>query len=329
MQRVHAALHGENASSHGLRARCRAESASPWRRQSFPGFAEELFCRVRGAVFTAYTDFGRPGGRCSPGAVPLPYTRAIVVRGVHWNLNLRELHDSLYGEPRGGLVWFFIARGALILSRSAERPALRTGPWPAMATAFIIENLGRIQGKAGVGGAGGQQSNGYVGQNGANGGDALLVEHATTILNSAGGIWGGAGGGGGGAGGAIDSGVDAGAGGGGGGAGSGSVASGGAGGNTTGGLGIDGSAGSAGSAEAGGNGGAGGSDVSEVAGVWAGAGGAGGGPGLNGNSGDQATFEPGPTMGGTPGSGGTAGRYVVGNSLVTWESTGDVRGGVA
>jgi hypothetical protein len=57
--------------------------------------------------------------------------RVIVIRGVHWNLNLRELHDSLHGEPRADdVVRFIIAEGALILSRSPDLPALRTGIWP-------------------------------------------------------------------------------------------------------------------------------------------------------------------------------------------------------
>lgn len=68
-----------------------------------------------------------------PRAEPLycSHERVIVIRGVHWNLNLRELHDSIYGEPRADdTVRFIFADGALILSQSPEQPALLTGTWP-------------------------------------------------------------------------------------------------------------------------------------------------------------------------------------------------------
>ena len=57
--------------------------------------------------------------------------RVIVIRGLHWNLNLREVYERLYGAPRADdVVRFILARGALVLSRSPEEPALVTGIWP-------------------------------------------------------------------------------------------------------------------------------------------------------------------------------------------------------
>ena len=60
--------------------------------------------------------------------------RACVIEippGVHYNVNLREWHDRLYGPPHpNDAVHFTIAPGAVILSRSPDLPALRTGEWP-------------------------------------------------------------------------------------------------------------------------------------------------------------------------------------------------------
>lgn len=59
--------------------------------------------------------------------------RVIVIRGVQWNLDLRALHDALYGEPRwDDVVRFIFAEDALFLSRHPDLPALRTGSWPKM-----------------------------------------------------------------------------------------------------------------------------------------------------------------------------------------------------
>lgn len=251
----------------------------------------------------------------------------ILIRGRQYNLNLRELHDSIFGDPRGGTVRFVIAKGAWIRSRSTSLPAMRTGSWPAMALTLIIENKGRIQGKGGTGGNGGSAVDAIgPGAPGEQGGDALLIERATTIINLVGEIW--SGGGGGGGGGAIaalhpPSGLFIYmAGGGGGGGGGIDAGSGGIGGSSR--DPFPGSPGAAGTATAGGVGGAPGSNAFATAGT-GGTGGAPGQPGSSGGTGSSST-EYSATAGG---AGGAAGRYVVGNALVTWTAVGDVRGSAA
>ena len=83
-------------------------------------------CIDDGGAWTPAADM-RPRFECVLGA----RERVIVIRGLHWNLNLREVHDALFGEPRADdVVRFVLASGALVLSRSADEPALVTGVWP-------------------------------------------------------------------------------------------------------------------------------------------------------------------------------------------------------
>jgi hypothetical protein len=57
--------------------------------------------------------------------------RIILIRGTHWNLNLRELHDAICGAPVPGVrVRFVLARDGRILSKRADLPAVDTGYWP-------------------------------------------------------------------------------------------------------------------------------------------------------------------------------------------------------
>lgn len=58
--------------------------------------------------------------------------RIVLIHGTHYNLVLRELHDSIFGEPQPDFkVRFVLAPGACILSRRADLPAVRTGYWPS------------------------------------------------------------------------------------------------------------------------------------------------------------------------------------------------------
>jgi len=60
------------------------------------------------------------------------HERILLIHGTHYNLNLRELHDSRFGEPPPDFkVHFVLAPGARILSRRADLPACRTGYWPS------------------------------------------------------------------------------------------------------------------------------------------------------------------------------------------------------
>jgi len=57
--------------------------------------------------------------------------RIVLIRGTHYNVCLREIHDAIYGAPDpDGIVQFVLVRGARFLSRRADLPACSTGYWP-------------------------------------------------------------------------------------------------------------------------------------------------------------------------------------------------------
>lgn len=53
----------------------------------------------------------------------------VVLRGKHFNLNLRDYYEQHFGPWQGEQVEFFLAPGCRILSRSTDEPACRTGLW--------------------------------------------------------------------------------------------------------------------------------------------------------------------------------------------------------
>lgn len=56
----------------------------------------------------------------------------VLIRGVHYNLDLELLYLDLYGPPaKSARIRFVLAPGAEIRSRTAARPACRTGRWTA------------------------------------------------------------------------------------------------------------------------------------------------------------------------------------------------------
>lgn len=221
--------------------------------------------------------------------------RFIYIDSDSHDLNMRTVHDSLYATPNGTeTIHFVVSAGVKVGATSTSAPALRTGTWPA-GVVLKLENLGRIQGRGGDGGSGGDFF-----QIGFPGGDALKAEYAVAVDNLNGQIWSGGGG---------------------------SAPSWfyGLGGN--GGAGFD--PGNGGPLGAGGYARAGNPGTTEVGGArnyytasspfsYAGAG---GGPGLAAEDGNfSGTFVI---------PGGAAGKYIVGNSFVTWVNNGDRRGGVA
>ena len=209
-----------------------------------------------------------------------------------------------------------IPNGVVISSTSVATAAFVIPSLPPGSSVDIV-NQGRIQGRGGNGGSGGSGCT-SAGAAGGHGGDALSVGYPVTVNNSAGQIWAGGGGGGGGGGGADYSCSQPGSGGGGG---SGTTA--GASGTAGGCLTHPANPGEAGTASTGGAGGA--APAALCPSATGGGGGAGGGPGLSGAAG-TAGF--GPTGSGGGGPGGSPGRYAVGNSLISWTSIGDRRGGV-
>jgi hypothetical protein len=247
--------------------------------------------RAQGVAFFSGSGTGGGGGGEGEGE------RIIYIENDVFNLNLRTVHDSLYLPPVGGspgeTVRFIVLPGFTVGSTSTASPALRTGAWPAGVT-LIVENRGRVQGKGGNG-----FSAGFPLTNPEAGGDALLVEYVLYIENAEGQLWGGGGGGGAEYFGGI---------GGGGGGGAGTAV--GSGGHSWLAGPVDNGYAGDGTSEAGG--------LGKDAGSGEGA--DGGGPGLPGENPPHDFLWL---------DGGAAGKYINGNALVTWVSTGDRRGGVA
>lgn len=184
--------------------------------------------------------------------VSSPGDHAVIIDADIFNVNLRTMHDSIYGAPvAGNTVTCTINTGVKVGSTTAATAAFEVGTWPGGVTVNVVI-LGRIEGRGGNGGAGTSAAGGA-------GGIALRTRQTINVTSSAGQIWGGGGGGGGGA---TSFGTQQGGGGGGGGKNPGS------GGAST------GNSGSAGTTEAGGAGGFG-----------VNIGGAGGNPGLAGTAG--------------------------------------------
>lgn len=218
--------------------------------------------------------------------------RQIVIDFNAFNVNLKDVHDSLYPPLQPSqTVTCTITSGVIVGSTSISLPAFDIGAWDGSPD-ITLNVLGRIEGKGGNGGKGGPGNT-----PGETGGIALLTREMIDLTDAAGQIWGGGGGGGGG------NERPPWPGGGGGGGGGQIPGAGGAGGGTI------GNPGSPGTTEAGAPGG-----VPVSAG---GQGGHGGGPGLNG------------TAGTTDGSaGGVAGAAIDGISFITTVgSAGDRRGG--
>jgi hypothetical protein len=252
-----------------------------------------------------------------------PNVREIFITDDTTNVTLRTMHDALYIPPIGSeTVTFENGEGVIVGSLSTSSPAMDTGLWPAGVDLYL-NNFGRVQGKGGAAGNGGDWNlgNGTAGQAG---GLALLARYAITIDNEFGEIWGG--GGGGGAGGETHlfnvSGVGGSGGGGGSGYLSGTGGSGGAGQVPL----HNGLPGSAGTTEAGG---AGGGRVNGGGGARNGAGGTGGAPGAAGAAGESGFWPGFPTGGSTnPTAGGAAGAAVNGNSFITWTNMGSRLGAI-
>jgi hypothetical protein len=203
------------------------------------------------------------------------YTTGTVVATTGINITSNETDVDIYaraGSPAGAVtVAVTIATGVIVSASSTATPAMSLAGFAA-GSIISITNLGYILGKGGHGGSGASLSgtaaqgigDSSIGFNGYNGGPAMKMPAAgtvVTIFNGSGFIWGGGGGGGGG-GVTPSGGVDqtAGGGGGGGGNGGGLGASGGGGiqggaaASARGGSGTDGGTGPTGAAGTGGTG---------------------------------------------------------------------------
>lgn len=209
------------------------------------------------------------------------------------DFNIRTEHDALFQVPvSGDVVRVIISSGVVVGASSTSATALQTGSFPA-GVEIIVQNLGRIAGHGGNGGAPGITGLFEDGFPGLAGGLALSVAVPVKIYNVVGTIAGGGGGGGGGS-----AGASSGEGGGGGG---------GAGRNVGTGYTFLGAPASDGTLLAGGAGG----DTTT-----GGDGGAGGGPGQAGSSGTSVGGHSG-------GAGGAAGAAISGVSNITWVDAND------
>lgn len=217
-----------------------------------------------------------------------PDHHTVILDANQYDVNLRTIHDALYGTPVSGTtIDAFVSSGVLIGSTSTATPAFDIGTWPGGVT-VILTVSGRIEGH---GGRGGDKEPGGNGNNGAVGGTALYTRQAISLILNVGSaeIWSGGGGGGS----------------------STSIGGGGGGGYDPGDAGesVSGSPNAQpGTTEAGGAGASGGGQSS----------GSGGNPGSSGSGGS------GP-LGST--SGGAAGSGIDGVSFCTKTGTGDIRGG--
>ncbi len=119
-----------------------------------------------------------------------PTTHNITIDTNANNLNLRTVHDSLFGVPASGVtVNVTINSGTVIGSTSRTSPALDVGTWPVGVTVNVTNN-GLVQGYGGDGGRSTPGSN-----DGESGGLALYTRQAVAWTNTSGKIWGGGGGG--------------------------------------------------------------------------------------------------------------------------------------
>ncbi len=121
--------------------------------------------------------------------------RSITIDSTVNNVNIREMHDSIYPDPTGDespaiTLTVTIETAVIVGSETPSTPSVVVGDWPAGITINIIV-LGDIRG---AGGAGGE--NPVAGANGQQGGTALYTRYPINLTDGAGRIYGGGGGGG-------------------------------------------------------------------------------------------------------------------------------------
>lgn len=123
--------------------------------------------------------------------------RVITIDVNSFNINLREVHDSLFPAPvveTGVNVTCIIDSGVIVGSILTTLPAFDVGDWPVGFPITLIIN-GRIQGAGGDGG-GFDDPEGDGSTEGEDGGVALYTRVDIDVEVSTGEIWGGGGGGG-------------------------------------------------------------------------------------------------------------------------------------
>lgn len=127
-----------------------------------------------------------------------PDVHTVIIDTNHTNVNMRSMHDSIYGAPVSGQTINFTVSAGVSVGTTSYSPAMTTGSWPGGVTVNLTVN-GRIQGLGGKGGTGrSRYLSAGTGTPGSPGGVALEATSAINLTDTAGQIWGGGGGGGGG-----------------------------------------------------------------------------------------------------------------------------------
>jgi hypothetical protein len=121
--------------------------------------------------------------------------RAITIDSAINNVNLRDIHDTIYPDPTGSespaiTVTCTIETAVIVGSDNTGLPAFDVGAWPVGVTVNLVV-LGDIRGAGGAGGSGSTS-----GSPGGPGGTALYTRFAIGLTDAAGRIFGGGGGGG-------------------------------------------------------------------------------------------------------------------------------------
>lgn len=117
--------------------------------------------------------------------------RLIVIDQNATNINLLQIHNTIYNAPEGGESVLFVIQNAVIVGGSnAQHVSITVGDWPP-GCILTLTSKGRMAGAGGRGG--GYQVNDGVGEAG---GTAFYTRYPITIDNTDGIIAGGGGGGG-------------------------------------------------------------------------------------------------------------------------------------
>jgi hypothetical protein len=170
--------------------------------QDATGALENVPCIVTRIESTA-TSYKVEAEEVRGGAEPQDLVnRVIYVEDVLYNVNLRDLHDSIYAPitptdvANGVNLTLRILEGRKIGSTHASLPALDIGTWIDDDFPIVIELAGKVQGRGGDG-ANGLQNNALTNdpaKDGHDGGTAIFTRRPITITGD-GDIWGGGGGG--------------------------------------------------------------------------------------------------------------------------------------
>jgi hypothetical protein len=175
---------GYNLSSHLFQDAAGARALVPVQATRLGAVARSVIVQAEEMRFEALAGDTDPGGHL------------IIIDANGFNINLRTIHDALYGLPQeGDEVTCIVNAGVTIGSVSTSLPAFNVGTWPDGVDITVIVN-GELQGCGGNGGTG---STNDPASNGGPGGTALYTRRAIDLeLPTSGHLWGGGGGGGGG-----------------------------------------------------------------------------------------------------------------------------------